>query len=74
MRSFEKLSIEVILIAIIACILIFPIHFLMTGDLIPRGEGTAPMFIGSVILVSSIHLIFEAIGWNESWCRNEYKL
>jgi len=74
MRSFQKLLVEIIIISIIACILIFPINFLMTGNFIPRGEGTAPMFIGSIILVSSMHILFEVLSLNEKWCKNEYTL
>lgn len=71
MRSASVLAVEVIVIAIIAIILIFPIHFAMTGKFVSlTEEGSKEMFIGSVILVASIHIIFEALGINESWCKN----
>jgi hypothetical protein len=73
MRKVTDLAFEVLIIAIIASILLFPIHFAMTGQSIRWNErGTKEMFIGSIILVSSIHIIFEFLGINESWCNQNF--
>lgn len=73
MRTVSDLAFEVFIIAIIACILIFPIHFAMSGKMISlNGQGTKEMFLGSILLVSSIHIIFELLGINQSWCKNNF--
>ncbi len=75
MRSPKKIAIEVLIITVIACILLVPIHYAIVGKLpSPKEQGFYAMFIGSAILVSSIHIIFELLGWNEKWCLNEYKI
>ena len=73
MRSLKNILIELIILSILVCILLFPIHYIVSGeDIDISKKHTSPMFIGSIVLVASLHLIFEVAGINESWCRNEY--
>ena len=75
MRPIKNLIIELIALSIVCVILLVPIHYLISGRMIDFSKkDTSSMFLGSIILVGSIHLLFEISGMNESWCRKEYSM
>lgn len=74
MRPVSNILIELIAISVSAVILLPIIEFLMTGKFLKQQKGTYQMYIGTVILVSMLHLVYEYTGLNEKWCRITYTI
>lgn len=73
MRNFKQILIELIVLAILTVILIYPIKYI-TKMIVPSENGEISMIVGSIILICGVHVLFEIIGLNEYWCKTEYPL
>lgn len=73
MRPISNIIIELIAISISAVILLPIIEFIMTGNFLKQQKGTYAMYVGTIFLVSMLHIIYEYTGLNEKWCRMTYK-
>lgn len=73
MRPISNIIIELIAISISAVILLPIIEFAMTGEFLKQRQGTYQMYLGTVLLVSMLHIVYEYTGLNEKWCRMTYK-
>lgn len=74
-RGLLQISIELLFLAVVSIVINFLIYSAFTGTLkFPdiKQEGTIPMYVGGIILVCGLHLIFELTGLNERWCRTIY--
>lgn len=72
-RPLQNILIEVIFVSISAVILLPIIEYIMTGKFLARQKGTYEMYVGTIILVSMLHIVYEYTGLNEKWCRMTYK-
>lgn len=68
----NNLIYEIIVIGVITMIFNSIIYTLLTGKLIINSQNYQTMLFGSFLLGASMHLSFELIGFNESWCRKEF--
>lgn len=73
MRPLIDILYELIFISISAMILLPFIEFPFTGKFLEFRKGSFPMYFGTVILVSLLHIIYEFVGFNEKWCKMTYK-
>lgn len=73
--SIRKLLIvEVIIIGLLTMLLQLVIYRAITGTFpSPKLDHYNEMLLGGFLLGSSLHLILEVVGANESWCRHTYK-
>jgi hypothetical protein len=74
-RTFIQISIELLILAILSVIVNFLIYSVFTKTFkFPdyKEKGTLPMYIGGIVLVCGLHLLFEFTGVNESWCKAMY--
>ena len=74
-RGVVQISIELLFLAVISVVGNFFIYSAFTGSFrFPdiKREGTIPMYLGGIILVTGLHLIFELTGLNERWCKAVY--
>lgn len=75
-RNIIQISIELLFLAVASVVVNFLIYSGFTGSFkVPdlKQEGIIPMYIGGIILVCGLHIIFEITGVNEQWCRAMYK-
>lgn len=75
MNSIRKLLIvEVIIIGVLTMLLQLVIYRALTGSFPSQSKPYFnQMLIGGFLLGASLHLGFEVVGANESWCRYTYK-
>lgn len=73
MRPISNIILEIIAISISAVILLPVIEFSITGEFLKQKPGTYQMYLGTVLLVSMLHIVYEFTGLNEKWCRMTYK-
>lgn len=74
MRPINDILIEIILLSVLTVVLLFPISYIMTGkNVLENKKGLKEMFIGSILLVNSTHMLFEFSGINRSWYLSTYK-
>ena len=73
MRPLIDILYELVFISISAIIILPFIEFGFTGKFLEFRKGSSPMYFGTVILVSLLHIIYESVGFNEKWCRMTYK-
>lgn len=74
-RTALQIGIELLFLAVASVVINFLIYSGFTGTFkFPdiKQEGTIPMYVGGIILVCGLHLIFEFTGLNERWCRTIY--
>lgn len=74
-RGFIQVLIELLFLAVASIVINFFIYSAFTGTFkFPdiKQEGIIPMYVGGIILVGGLHLIFEVTGLNERWCRTIY--
>lgn len=68
----NNLPYELLVFGIITMVFSAAIYTVLTGELITNSKAPGKMLFGSFLLGSSIHLVFELVGLNESWCRKEF--
>lgn len=72
MRSPYTVLKELIVIAFITMILLYPINFIFTRKMLKINKENYPMIVGSILLTTSFHVVFEYTGMNEWWCLSQY--
>ncbi len=74
-RTIMQISLELLVLALLSIIINFLIYSVFTRTFkFPdyKEKGTLPMYIGGIVLVAVLHLLFEFTGVNESWCKAMY--
>jgi hypothetical protein len=74
-RTFVQIMFELVILALLSIVINFLIYSIFTRTFkFPdyKDRGTLPMYIGGIVLVCGLHLLFEFSGVNESWCKAMY--
>lgn len=72
MRPIFNIVMEIVFISISAVILLPVIEYFFTKKFLEFRKGSLEMYLGTIILVSLLHIIYEILGFNESWCKMTY--
>lgn len=68
MKSVVQLLIELLVISITAVILLPSIEYIFTGKFLTINKATWPMYSGTVLLLTVMHLIYTFSGVYTKFC------
>jgi hypothetical protein len=74
-RTFQQILFELLILGLLSLIINFLIYSIFTRTFkFPdyKEKGTLPMYVGGIVLVCGLHLLFEVTGVNEKWCKAMY--
>ncbi len=70
MKAILQIIIELIVISITAIILLPSIEYIFTGKFLTINKATWPMYSGTVLLLTVIHLLYRYTGVYISFCKS----